>query len=234
MKRNSSNMLVLAHLATLSLTLLAPRYAPGGVSRCAISRRGPITACAAIDWDAPPAMQQLDPLRSGAGDAKLLRAARAQLRLSQQHIDTLGMRVQTLPNAAAYLGWASELALGVRVQLAQLAVLSGWKGSASSLAGALMLSVPLIAIAPFGEVVHTLLSPVVRLLAMALSIADEGAILLIAAAISTVSTAAAAISGGAAIGAALSAGPRAIAAFSSMMRTDHAVRLERPTRPMRP
>ena len=152
--------------------------------------------------------------------------ARQELRRSQQRVGPFGFRVSRLPRAAAYLGWPSEALLGMRCQFAQLALLSGWKGSASSLVGAVALAVPLIVARPLGNILHALLTPLLSPIVLCLTLLDEAAVLLSAAMLSALSTVVGAIvGGGAGAQAAMEVGPRAIVAFSALMRRERAVRL---------
>lgn len=176
-------------------------------------------------WEAPPpAPSELVALAS-RGEPQLFAAARQQLRARYDEVDLFGLRVRRLPSAATYLGWFSELRLGARVQLSQLALLSAWQGSASSLFGAAALSVPLLTVAPAGAFVHAVLTPAVRFVHFALALVDEAAVLLVASALSALCVLVSIFTGSPeAMIAALSAGPRAVAAFSVTISAEPSVR----------
>lgn len=94
------------------------------------------------------------------------------------------LSVATLPGAARAFGWASECVYGARVSVAQLALLSGWPGSAASMATAILMVLPLLQIHPLAVLLHSLLGPAAAIFGAACALADDVVVLLAATAAS--------------------------------------------------
>lgn len=125
------------------------------------------------------------------------------------------------PGASAAFGARSEAVHGARVMAAQLPFVSGWVGSAASLAVVLVLVFPLAQFKPLAYVVYRALTPLALLLRLVTSFVDDVA-LLACAALGSVGSAVLApllgLPGGG--GSVFDAGPRLIALVRSAMRVD--------------
>eukprot|EP00966_Prymnesium_polylepis_P024286 559307-Prymnesium_polylepis.1 len=125
-----------------------------------------------------------------------------------------------LPGAACAFGWPSEAWFGGRVAASQLALLSGWPGSAASLGTAVLLVVPLLVMRPVATIVHALASPPAAACRSLSSLADRAVLVL-----SALATSGAILLQSIAMGAPLS--PAAAAAGGSQLMLAFGAQLKR-------
>ena len=177
-------MIALALVRPLPLAPTAAWRAPSGSSI-------PIVASTS-SWDAPPpgwnapppSTEALAPLLAAKNlDPGLRRLARAEARRGLQQIYG-PFRVRRLPRAGSYLGWTSEFLLGARVAMAQLPLVSGWKGSAACAAAAMLVVLPLVSVSALGRPAHWCLLPFARLFARIFALVDAAVLSLSAAVVS--------------------------------------------------
>ena len=84
-------------------------------------------------------------------------------------------------HAGATPGWSSEAVLGAQIAAGQLPLIGGWPNSVVSLATYLLLVLPLLKCRWPARLVWSLLLPLVRLVGLASHVADEAAIVVLAA-----------------------------------------------------
>ena len=92
--------------------------------------------------------------------------------------------IAELPGAARAFGWASEALYGGRLAASQVALLSGWAGSAAALGTALLIVIPLLTVSPVASVAHVLTGPLTAACGALSYFADQAVLVLSALALS--------------------------------------------------